>query len=243
MLNLIKYDWMKRWKFFLAGLMVFLFVNLDVLYRTISQSDPNAVTAIFILVLFVMSVALFFDHVGRLYGSLFKEEGQLLFSLPLSGYRFLGGKMLAVVMESLALIFLIGVALYLDFKIINFFLPGFLPQLTVTSNIPLTHFGQGLEILGIVLLSYLGFLLTVNLSMVLVKSIFSSNKHGILLSFVFFLILTKIFSFFSDAFTLVTDYSLYGAAANVGESWLITGAFVFLIFSGTGYLLDRKINL
>lgn len=243
MLNLIKYDWMKRWKLFLAGLMVFIFLNLDLLYRTISQSDPNAITAIFVLVLFVMSVALFFDHVGRIYRSLFKEEGQLLFSLPINGYRFLGGKMLAVIMESLALMLLVGVTLYLDFKIIKFFLPGFLPQLTLTSNITLTHFGQGIEILGLILLSYLGFLLMVNLSMVLVKSIFSSNKHGILLSFIFFLILTKIFSFFSSAFTLITNYPFNGSSTGMGESWLITGIFVLLIFAATGYLLDRKINL
>jgi len=241
MLNLIKYDWMRRWKFFAAGLIVFLSLNIDLLYRTISKSNPNAITAIFIFVLFVMSAALFFDHVGRMYRSLFKEEGQLLFCLPINGYRFLGGKMLAVIIECIAVMVLVGVAFYIDYKIITFFSPDILAGLEIHMNLPFVNYYQGIKIIGLILLSYIGFLLTINLSMVLVKSIFSSNRYGILLSFIFFLVISKIFEMFGNAFTLITNYPLH--TSNAGEGSLILGIFIMIMFIATGYLLDRRINL
>lgn len=243
MLNLIKYDWMRRWKFFAAGLIAFLLVNMDLLYRTISKSNPNAITVIFILLLFVMAVALFFDHVGRMYKSLFKEEGQLLFSLPISGYQFLGGKMLAVIIECLAVILFMGIALYLDYKIIEYFLPNFFSGLIISTNVPLIQFMQGIEILGLMLLSYMGFLLMVNLSMVLVKSLFSSNKYGILLSFIFFLVISKIFGMFGNAFSFMTNYPTHTSVINAGEGGLVAAVFIMIMFIATGYLLDRRINL
>ncbi|MEL7567715.1 MAG: hypothetical protein AAGU27_22945 [Dehalobacterium sp.] len=241
MLNLIRYDWMRRWKFFAAGLIVFLLVNIDLLYRTISKSNPSTITAIFILVLFVLSVGLFFDHVGRMYRSLFKEEGQLLFSLPINGYHFLGGKMLAVIIECIAVMLFVGVALYMDYIIIEHFSPDVFAGLIIHTNVSFVDLWQGIKILGIMLLSYIGFLLMVNLSMVLVKSIFSSNRYGILLSFVFFLVLSKVIDVFGNAFSLITNYPLH--TSNAGAGALIIGIFIMIMFFATGYLLDRRINL
>lgn len=241
MMNLIKYDWMKRWKFFAAGLAVFLFVDIDLTYRIIHKSDPNLISVIFISVLFVLAAALFFDHVGRMYRSLFKEEGQLLFSLPISGYRFLGGKILAVVLECFAVAFLVAGVLYIDFQI----LARFLPEITLPEQIPTMHLVQGLKVLGLIFLAYMFFLSMVYLSMTLSKSIFSSSKYGGLLSFICFLVVIRIFGALSDLFSRSADYypGNMPTVTDIGWDSVIMIGFIIIMYTITGYLLDRKINL
>lgn len=40
MLNIIKYEWLRRWKFFLAGLAVFTLANIDLVSRIIIKGEP-----------------------------------------------------------------------------------------------------------------------------------------------------------------------------------------------------------
>lgn len=242
MLNIIKYDWLRRWKFFAGGLIVFLLFNIDIVYRTINKNNPNIISALFVALLFTMVLALFFDHIGRMYKCLFKSEGLLLFSLPINGYRFLGSKMLAVICECLAVAFFVASVLYIDYQLLVFYAPNPVPDITL-AEIPLEYFTQGLRMLVVMILCYIGFLLTVNLSMVLVKSLFASNKYGIILSFVFFLIITKFFSMLGNGFFQITDYPLQPTITIMGSVELIMGAFIAIIFIITGYLLDRRINL
>ena len=242
MLNIIKYDWLKRWKFFAGGLVVFLLFNIDLVYRIINKNNPNIISALFVAVLFTMVLALFFDHIGRMYKCLFKSEGLLLFSLPVNGYRFLGSKILAVICECLAVASFVASVLYIDYQLLVFFAPNPVPDITL-AEIPLEYFTQGLRMLVVMILCYIGFLLTVNLSMVLVKSLFASNKYGIILSFVFFLIITKFFSMLGNGFFQITDYPLQPTITIMGSVELIMGAFIAIIFIITGYLLDRRINL
>jgi hypothetical protein len=75
MINLIKYDWLRRWKFFLAGILVFVGVNWNIFNRISHGLGPNFITAILILFLCILSAALILDHIGRLYRTLFTDEG------------------------------------------------------------------------------------------------------------------------------------------------------------------------
>lgn len=243
MLNIIKYDWLRRWKFFAGGLLAFLLFDIDSIYRIISKSNSGIISAVFFTVLFAMTLALFFDHIGRMYKCLFKSEGLLLFSLPINGYRFLGSKMLAVILECCAVALFVSCVLYIDYQILDYFAVSFIPDITIAvHNLPINFF-QGLRILWVILLFYIGFLLMVNLSMVLVKSLFASTKHGILLSFIFFFIVTKVFSMLSNAFFKTTNFSLQQPSIGTGEVELFIGAAIIITFIITGYLLDRRINL
>lgn len=66
MLSIIKYEWLRRWKFFLAGITVFVIANILVINQvTDPTKDPNTpiILRIFVLILsallFAFTLALF----------------------------------------------------------------------------------------------------------------------------------------------------------------------------------------
>lgn len=239
MLNFIKYEWLRRWKFFLAGILVFVAANVDLINQIMHKSNPTTLTAILIGVLFALYVALVFDHIGRLYRSLFTDEGFLELTLPLSGYQLLGAKLLAVVLESIAVMVLIGVVGYVDLLYLVKLVPNAqLPPLTGEI------FMKILQVLGLILGGYILLLLTIYLSLALAKSIFASFKHGKLIAFGCFLVITKGIEFLGDLLNVNTGYSTHEPAVIMATTdWLIVIVLIGALFTGAAYLLDRKINL
>ncbi len=241
MLNIIKYEWLRRWKFFLAGLAVFTLANIDLVSRIIIKGNPSVLSGLLIAVLFTMVGVLVFDHLGRLYNPLFKEEGTFVFSTPLSGYSLLGGKVLAVALEYIGVAVFVGIVIFIDYLILGGNLAVFWQTGDITLNLLLT---RGLQVNLLLLLGYLSFLLTAYLSMALAKSFLSSVKHGGLLSFIIFIVITHVFSLLGEA-------CKYGGLRIEGADftgyWLIAVAIAAVtaaaLFAATGYLLDRKVNI
>ena len=241
MLNIIKYEWLRRWKFFLAGLAVFTLANVDLVSRIIIKGNPSVLSGLLIAVLFTMVGVLVFDHLGRLYNPLFKEEGTFVFSTPLSGYSLLGGKILAVALEYIGVVVFIGIVSAIDLLILG----GNVANIQLPTGITFNRLLIGvLQVNVLVLLGYLSFLLMAYLSMALAKSFLSSVKHGGLLSFVIFIIIAHVFS---QIGAICDSGNIRIEGIDITGYWLaavaIAAAIVAVLFAATGYLLDRKINI
>ena len=92
MLNVIKYAWMSKWKFFLSGVLLFILLDIEIIHNAMNKGEPTIFIGILLASLFAMGIALFLDHIGRMYKCLFKEDGIFLFTTPLTGYTILGEK-------------------------------------------------------------------------------------------------------------------------------------------------------
>lgn len=245
-INIVKYEWLRRWKFFLAGLTVFCLVNIDFGRMVISKGQPNIITAFLFAVLWAMVGVLVFDHLGRLYKPLFKEEGTFLFSTPLSGYRILGGKILAIALEYIGVAVFVAIVFSIDYFVMSRYLSGIQIPDGFSLNLILT---RGIQIQILLLLGYLSFLLTAFLSMVLAKSIFASTKYGGLLSFIFFIVITQVFRPLSAILGElgINHVSISPEAVGFTEAWLTGTVFIVVtaavLFVATGYLLDKKVNV
>lgn len=261
MFKLIKYDWLRRWKFFLAGIITFLLANVNLMSSYTRQArqannvtvalEPQAgaidfsfnasetLSAILIGLCFALAIVLFIDHIGRLYRSLFTDEGYLEFALPLRGYQLLGGKLLAVIFECIGVMAIIGITLYLDALYLSKYKP-----FPIGVSISLQ---EGMTLVQLILLLvavYVTFLLMVNISMTLSKTLLASFKYGKLIAFVCFLAISEIINIVSEQIRA----RLAGAAhlpeliVNSSELFMLA-AILITLFLSTSYLLDRKINL
>lgn len=240
MFNLIKYEWLKRWKLFLAGIVVYIAANVNLVSQILRDENPRTLTVILIALCFALSIVLFIDHVGRLYRMLFKDEGYLEFSLPIRGYQLLGGKLLAVIIECIALIALIGITIYLDML---YLIKSELFPVEFSFN-----FEEWLTVAQIILMLlaiYITFLLIVYLSMTLSRTLFASFKYGKLIAFGCFLAITKVLDIINQQLTSSFD-ELPNQMSDVlfsGVDWLTSGIAIIVLFLSTSYLLDRRINL
>ena len=241
MANIIKYEWLRRWKFFLAGLTVFSLANIDLTSRLITKGHPSMVSVILIAVLWAMVGILVFDHLGRMYKPLFGEEGIFVFSTPLSGYNLLGGKILAVVLEYVGVALFVAIVISIDFLILSKHNMGMQLPDGLSLDLVLT---RGLMLSLFLLLGYLSFILTAYLSMALAKSFLSSVKHGGLMSFIIFIVITRVL-FWMLAGCNYANMTIEGTG--FASHWLTAVAIVTAVasslFAATGYLLDRKVNI
>jgi len=239
MLNFIKYEWLRRWKFFLAGILVFVLADLDLFSRIISQESPNYISVILIALVFTLSAALVVDHLGRLYRTLFSDEGFTELTLPLSGYQLLGAKLLAIFLECVAVMTIVGIVAYFDAIYVD--------MIALNWQLPSLTWEIGLEVLkglGFILGGYIILVLMVYLSLALAKSIFATFKHGILIAFGCFIVLAKVVDYLGDILSVSARYYLHGSVAFMTTTdWLIIIVLIGLLFISTGFLLNRKMNL
>ncbi|QXM06579.1 hypothetical protein [Crassaminicella indica] len=244
MLKLVKYEWMSRWKFFLGGIILLTFFNLYIITKSPDNIDPK-VFAITSIIIFVAGIVLMVDHIGRMYHSLFKETGYLLFTTPLSGYKILGGKIITVILECFGILLFGGLLMFIDYLIVI----SKYPELQMKLNIPNELIAYIMKFFVMFLLGYIIFILMAYLSAVLARSVFSVFKYGKLLSFICFLviaeILGKIVELVDNTKHLV-HIGFYGEIPTFNISnyyFIMIICIIGILFMITGYLLDRKINL
>lgn len=246
MFNLIKFEWIRRWKFFLSGIIVFLAVNIDMIISfTKQQQNLAPLTVALTVILFAFWMALVFDHMSRIYRTLFTDEGLLELTLPLNGYQFLGAKTVAVAVELGVVMLFVALVAYLDLMYINRVIPDW--QLTpITGELVLKF----LQLMALGLGVYITFMLMVYLSLVLAKSLFGSFKYGKIIAFGSFLLIVKITDLLMSFWHVNSNYDIHGSGFNVAfgfniasQEWFLLILIISILFGSTGYLLDKKINL
>lgn len=255
MLNLIKYEFIKKYKAAAIALIVSVALNIFLLTRGVAGSSM-------FLVLFPMVIAVVYlgDIIKMYSDDLNKKSGYMLFMTPHSGYEIIVSKLITAVLEGFAILLV-----YFVFTLINgayiLYVAGShidLSEIIVSVNALLSgNFGFNLGHVFMILLTALLFLIsfitTVYTAMTIRKSIFSEMKFGGALSFLIFILLNWAISYVStEVFNLFTPYynSYTMSRPSATELvyimmpmniWSVVQSIILTLSSG--YLLENKINL
>lgn len=266
MLKLLKYEFIKKSKLLLILLITAILANLAV---AIAFGEMGV--GLFLgFTPFALIILYLYELIRTYSDDLNKKTGYMLFMTPNSGYKIIGSKLIFIITEGLILftsyiIFLIVniVALALkatgDFseitrainEMINAINSGVITQFGI-------NLGDVLLIIIMILVSAIVFALIVYSAMTIRKSIFSDIKYGGLISFIIFIVLNYIYgnlaNFVSNAFQfnviterINTNFTVTYPSAAMFELFGIAIVFNVIIsvilIIGSGYLIEKKINL
>lgn len=258
MLNLIKYEFIKKYR--LISMIVITALALNALALS---SGIGGITTFLVLAPIVSYIFYLVDIVKMYSDDLNKKTGYMLFMTPNSGYKIIISKLLTSILEGLALLFFyfiiiiingayiaISTGAVIDYsqiiKVVDNFLSGFF-------GFNLSHIFMFLFAILIVILA---FITTVYTAITIRKSILSDVKFGGLFSFIIFLginwLLSQISTKLFDIITPYLDPLNNIASGRVSPDDLaiifipiIVASLVQIIaLTGiSGYLLEKKINL
>lgn len=258
MVQLIKYELLKKWKEIVIFFAVMILINGVILIRFWgNEGQLYGVTFFFFFLMVFMFFLLFAVEVTSMYSKdMNRKEGYMLFMTPNSGYKIIGSKMITAI-----LIGLVFVIFYLLLGAANFQLLGVEDKLKQVENIfefIQIHFSLEIKIQYIfailmeALIFVLQFILMIYAAITIRKSLLANKKFGGFFSVLIFIglniVLTKINSMILTGITdasgyhiSVTDY----ATALPFIYWDIVIKIIIGIglFLGTGYLLDKKVDL
>ena len=256
MFNLIKYEFLRKYKLILMTIISALIVNLFLITKGVAGS-----TSFLVLLPLVLSV-LYISDVIRMYGDdLNKKSGYMIFMTPNSGYKIIVSKLVTAVLEGLAILLLYFVFILLNGTYIIFTTENYINFNEVLRAINMLlsgslgfNLGHVFVFLFTILVFIIGFIVTAYTAMTVRKSIFSEIKFGGLLSFIIFIGLNWITSFISGKFFSVLSpyYDSYNNLNNVSANELVVILFPIIAVSMlqsilltvcSGYLLEKKINL
>lgn len=256
MLNLVKYEFIKKYKLILIVLIASAALNIFMITRGAAGSS-------LFLVFFpmIMSILYIVDIIKMYSDDLNKKSGYMLFMTPNSGYKIIISKIITAIIEGLGILLL-----YFVFIIINgayiIFLSGadinFNEIINVVNNLLSGSIGFNLGHIFMFLLTGLifliSFLTTAYTAMTIRKSIFSEVKFGGMLSFIIFILLNWAISAIStEIFDILTPY--YESFSNMPRVTATELVYILLPINilsiiqsviltfCSGYLLEKKINL
>jgi hypothetical protein len=260
MLKIIKYDFIRKYMLILITIISAILLNI----LAITKSGTTG--SIGFLVTFPLLIGtLYIGDIIKMYSDdLNKRSGYMLFMTSNSGYKIIVSKVITAILEGISIILL-----YLVFILINSvyisYAQGF--ELTININQVLYAINQVLSgnlgfnlghvfvFLSAALILSISFILTAYTAITIRKSIFSEVKLGGFLSFVIFIALNWATSYVtSKLVSLMTPY--YNNIQNSGNIISSTQLLMALIpimvivviecllmIIGSGYLLEKKINL
>ena len=256
MLNLIKYEFVKKYKLILITLISSVVLDLYLFTKGVGGSS-------IFLVLFptVMSI-LYTVDVIKMYGDdINKKSGYMLFMTPNSGYKIIVSKLITAVIEGLAILLIFFIFILINGSYINY-LSGvninfndivYMVNRLMTGSLGI-NLGHILTFSLTGLLILISFFTTVYTAMTIRKSIFSEMKFGGVLSFVIFLLInwgiSRLSSWILD--TLPSGYnSFIFSDPYTASEWfrMLLPANALSIIQSiiltlcSGYLLEKKINL
>ena len=225
MMNLIKYEFIKKYSLFTSLLVWGILGNL--VCKIIFGYNGSIVYVIAIpWVLFIVYIS---DLVKSYSSELDNKTGYMLFMTPNSGY--------AIIFSKLISIFITGAGLVLVYFIISSF-NGMMLKVVYEMD-----FLEVIKLIAIEANYSITFILIVYTSITIRKSILSNSKYRGVLSFIIFLSLSFVIVHF-DGLTFFVNNQ-----ANIDREISLTLALVFngIVSAGlailSGYLLENKINL
>lgn len=256
MLNLIKYEFIRKYKLFLITIISSLALNIYLLTK--GAAGSTLFIATFPMVIAILYIV---DIIKMYSDDLNKKSGFMLFMTPNSGYKIIISKLITAVLEGLAILLVYFVILLLNGAYIIYSTGmdiNFNEIFMFVNNLFTGNFGFSLYHVFAFLLTamifLIAFLTTVYTAMTIRKSIFSEVKFGGALSFVIFLVINWAISYISSGvFNLLTPY--YEPIINTAHVTATQLTYILLpisVFSTiqsigltfcSGYLLENKINL
>jgi len=171
---------------------------------------------------------------------LFSEEGQFTFLTPLNGYEILGANVIGALLDMFMLLVIFGSIFFInthfnDMNIVR-------QSISYTNLVGIDIYEVIAMILTVMVSSYSMLLITLFLSMILVKTLFYNIKAKKILSFVVFIFVSK---FNSMIIGILNDTNIQ--LENIGSEVLIISIvkvlIVVLLWYGiSGYLLEKKVS-
>ena len=261
MLKIIKYDFIKKYRLISIVLIISAMLNLFAIIKLKIEGS-----ALFLGLFPMAMILLYIIDIIKMYSDdLNKKSGYMLFMTSNSGYKIIVSKVITAILESFAIlliyfIFIVINALYIssiqgfDFSInINEIVSGI--NMFLSGNLGF-NLGHLFIILFTILVFAISFIMSAYTAITVRKSIFSESKFGGLFSFIIFIALNWLTSYVSDKILSIvpSDYNIlvnnletYISASKLALSLLpvITLAIIEIILMaiGSGYLLEKKINL
>ncbi len=241
MLNLIKYEWKRKWMFVTAGLVILLLSNVSIYFR---GADPETqilgLIGFNMLLFFISIIFLFVTHVRKMSRLLFTEEGQFTFLTPLNGYEILGANFIGVFVDIFLLLITFSIIMLINFKLNDIeIVRQSIDYIKVTGF----NVNEMMQVfLSSVLVSYSLLLVSIYLSMILVKTLFYNVKIKMILSFIVFILVSKVNSFIGGA---LSNFSIN--PEGIGTEVLLMSLFkvsiiVIFWYLVSGYLLEEKVS-
>lgn len=263
MLNLIKYELIKKYKLF--SIAIIFSLGLNVYLMTTGVAGSIAFIAFFP----VVAAILYIVDVIRMYSDdLNKKSGYMLFMTPNSGYKIVISKLVTAVLEVLAILLI-----YFVFILLNGVYIMYASQVNVSLSEAMTfifdvtnfininladRLGINLSHVFLALLTLfvflIGFITTVYTAVTIRKSLFSEIKLGAVLSFLIFLMLNWVLINLStniyNSMTPWYEQIIYSSINTTVQAFYMTlpiNAFsiiqIIVLTFCSGYLLENKINL
>jgi hypothetical protein len=266
--KLIKYEFVLRGKRMLVFLAAASLLNLGLyLYLRFAadtiESVSAAVTFFFLFMLFnVFFALLFLDILTSFSRELNHKEGYMLFMAPRDGWQIIGGKLLSGLLEGLGfLIFFLALAyanLFVAYgatvralvlEALNQFF-GFTPQQQSAAVVTFIVFAL------LFLVSVINAVTTAYAAMTLRRGFFSHLRAGWIVTSLTYVVLGLVISLLmllaTKVYPLPTPMDILDASVRLDylrdlDQCLIVYAMVLaaitvLVFYGTGYLLEKKVD-
>lgn len=255
MLNLIKYEFTKKLKY-IAMLLIVSVILCTVLAIKYSDTGFIIYLSFFPVIMFIIYIA---DVVSTYNKDLSQTSGYMLFMTPNSGYKIVWSKVITAILEGIGILILYFILMlcysgYLSIKYglnfeafsikdISYFIDIFLNSLGIT-------FGHLVLIATIIFVYVVRFILTIYTSITIQRSILSNVKGSGILSFIIFIILNFVFMYimikFSNFFSTNVDVmalSAYESLVKTMPVLLLLILEIVIMSVGSGYLLEKRINL
>lgn len=257
MLKLIKFEFLRKRMMFAVSIALVLIGQVYAIYKFFGIEAPvraiigQEVFAVYILIVLVaMAILYLIDIIFLFRNDLFKQEGYMLFMTPNSGYKILGAKLIFALIEGVAIVAFYLLLVFFNLKMMKLDVINF--EFFRISSEDLVLMIKGL-LLGVFVL--MEFALTVYLSFALFKSIFNNIRFKGLITFFIFIAInvfkSQIMGVISDvinrspeAIHISSSYfpvEMVNQALNYGLAATFVSAVI--LFMGTGYLLENRINL
>lgn len=260
MFKIIKYDFIRKYKLLLITIICSILLNL----LAVAKNGVNGSFG-FLIAFPILIAILYIGDIIKMYSDdLNKKSGYMLFMTSHSGYQVVVSKVITAILEGLTILLL-----YLIFIIINSlyisFVQGFelnvnIGEVIKAINLVLSgNLGFNLGHVFVFLLTAfvlaISFIMTAYTAITIRKSLFSEVKLGGFLSFVIFVGLNWATSFTSGKLMSALSPN-YENAINFGSRISATELVMLLLpvmilsavesvimIIGSGYLLEKKINL
>ncbi len=261
MLKIIKYDFIKKYKLISIVLIISAMLNLFAVIKLKIEGS-----ALFLGLFPMAMILLYVIDVIKMYSDdLNKKSGYMLFMTSNSGYKIIVSKVITAILESFAIlliyfIFILINTLYIS-AVQGFNLTININELVRAINMVLSgslgfNLGHVFIILFTILVFAISFIMSAYTAITVRKSIFSESKFGGLFSFIIFIALNWLTSYVSgkilsilpsDYNIIVNNFETFISASELAVILLpvitLTIIEIILMAMGSGYLLEKKINL
>lgn len=266
MLKLLKYEFIKKSKLLLILLVIAILANLA---AAIALGE-NGIGLFLGLTPFALIVLYLYELIRTYSDDLNKKTGYMLFMTPNSGYKIIGSKLIFIITEGVILFVSYIIFLMVNIVAVALKATGNFSEITRAVNELIKVINSGvvaqfginigdiLLIVIMILISAIVFALIVYSAMTIRKSIFSDIKYGGLISFIIFIVLNYIYGKLANFVSVAFQFNIITEQINSNVTIAYPSAAMFHIFGitimfnviisiilmiGSGYLIEKKINL